>query len=85
MTQGEEGMREIFGGDWNDNMASNLDYIMNDPRKTNEEIKDLLENIKPDMDLAPENRDDTPEGMKYPLVSIIALSCTPVTNLRITV
>ena len=43
------------------------DYIMNDPRKTNEEIKNLLENIKPDVDLDPENREGTPDGMKYPL------------------
>ncbi|KAH8588528.1 SNF2 family N-terminal domain-containing protein [Bisporella sp. PMI_857] len=44
-----------------------LDYIMNDPRKTNEEIKSLLENIKPDVDVSPESRDGTPDGLKYPL------------------
>jgi len=43
------------------------DYIMNDPRKTNEEIKNLLENIKSDVDLDPENREGTPDGLKYPL------------------
>lgn len=52
-----------------DQMNGQLDYIMNDPRKTDQEIKDLLENIRPDMDLAPENREGTPEGLVYPLVS----------------
>jgi len=46
-----------------------LDYIVNDPRKTNEEIKALLEHIKPDVDITPENREGTPEGLRYPLVS----------------
>lgn len=49
-------------------MAGQVDYIMNDPRKTNEEIKALLENIRPDLDLSAENREGTPDGLKYPLV-----------------
>jgi hypothetical protein len=49
-------------------LANQLDYIMNDPRKTNQEIKDLLENIRPDVDLPPEDREGTPEGLVYPLV-----------------
>jgi hypothetical protein len=43
---------------------------MNDPRKTNEEIKALIENIRPDEDLPAENREGTPEGLKYPLVCL---------------
>jgi hypothetical protein len=51
-------------------MAEQYDYIMNDPRKTNDEIKSLLENIQSDVDLAKENREGTPDGLKYPLVSL---------------
>lgn len=51
-------------------VADQLDYIMNDPRKTNQEIKDLLENIRPDVELPPEDREGTPEGLVYPLVSL---------------
>jgi hypothetical protein len=50
-------------------MADQFDYIMNDPRKTNQEIKELLENIRPDVELPPEDREGTPEGLVYPLVS----------------
>jgi hypothetical protein len=50
-------------------MNGRLDYIINDPRKTNQEIKELLEGIRPDDDLPPENREGTPEGLVYPLVS----------------
>ena len=51
-------------------IANQLDYIMNDPRKTNHEIKELLENIRPDVDLPPEDREGTPEGLVYPLVRL---------------
>lgn len=51
-------------------MNGALDYIVNDPRKTNQEIKDLLENIRPDVDLPPEDREGTPDGLVYPLVSV---------------
>lgn len=53
----------------NHRMADELDYVMNDPRKTTQEIKELLENIRPDIELPPEDREGTPEGLKYPLVS----------------
>jgi hypothetical protein len=52
-----------------EHMSNHIDHIMNDPRKTGDEIKTLLENIKPDLDLPPEEREGTPDGMKYPLVS----------------
>ncbi|CAG8981540.1 hypothetical protein HYALB_00013167 [Hymenoscyphus albidus] len=54
----------------NPNMMSlydQADYIRNDPRKTNEEIQLLLENIQPDMDVSVEDREGTPAGLKYPL------------------
>ena len=45
-----------------------VDYVTNDPTRTVAEIKSLLENIRPDEDLPPENREGTPEAMTYPLM-----------------
>ena len=56
-------------------IANQLDYIMNDPRKTSQEIKELLENIRPDVDLPPEDREGTPEGLVYPLVRVAFGPC----------
>lgn len=39
-----------------------------DPQRLNEDIKQLLESIRPDADLAKENRGDTPEALKYTLL-----------------
>lgn len=50
-------------------MRDRMDHVMNDPRKTEKEIKDLLENIKADIEIPLEDREGTPEGLKYPLVS----------------
>ena len=61
-------------GAFNERMNEQLDYIMNDPRKTNDEIKALIENIRPDEDLPAENREGTPEGLRYPLVCSHSLS-----------
>ncbi|KAH7310958.1 SNF2 family N-terminal domain-containing protein [Rhexocercosporidium sp. MPI-PUGE-AT-0058] len=44
-----------------------LGYVMNDPRKNAEEIQALLENIQPDVEITPENREGTPEALVYPL------------------
>ncbi|KAE9365444.1 hypothetical protein N431DRAFT_353892 [Stipitochalara longipes BDJ] len=65
-----------LNGSMNGAMANQLDYIMNDPRKTNQEIKDLLENIRPDVDLPPEDREGTPEGLVYPLYEHQKLALT---------
>jgi hypothetical protein len=62
-------LTEYFQKPFDANMAGQLDYIMNDPRKTRQEIKELLENIRPDADLPPEDREGTPDGLVYPLVS----------------
>ena len=43
-------------------------YVTNDPTKTLEEIKSLLENIRPDMDIPPESREGTPDALVYPLM-----------------
>lgn len=65
-----------LNGPVNGAMANQLDYIMNDPRKTNQEIKELLENIRPDVDLPPEDREGTPEGLVYPLYEHQKLALT---------
>lgn len=62
-------------------MNDRLDYIVNDPRKTNQEIKDLLEGIGTGDDLPPENREGTPVGMKYPLVSFLRVMGRTYANL----
>jgi hypothetical protein len=41
---------------------------LNDPQKMNQEIKQLLENIQPDVELQPEGREETPGGLRAPLV-----------------
>ena len=61
-------MSSIFNRPLDLQMANQYDYIMNDPRKTNDEIKTLLENIRPDVELPIEDREGTPDGLVYPLV-----------------
>ncbi|KAL8766510.1 MAG: hypothetical protein Q9209_006726 [Squamulea sp. 1 TL-2023] len=43
-------------------------YPDSDPTKTLAELKELLNNIRPDEDLPPENREGTPDAMVYPLM-----------------
>ncbi len=48
-------------------LARYVDDFVNDPRKNAEEIKDLLSNIRPDMDIPQEAREGTPDALRYPL------------------
>ncbi|TGO31691.1 hypothetical protein BHYA_0432g00020 [Botrytis hyacinthi] len=48
-------------------MTERMEYVINDPRKTEKEIKDLLENIKAEVEIPLEDREGTPEGLRYPL------------------
>ena len=57
-------------------VAGQIDYVVNDPRKTHQEIADLLANIRPDSDLPAEDREGTPEGLKYPLYEHQKLALT---------
>lgn len=52
----------------NPQISQYIDYVRHDPTKTLDEIKQLLENIRPDMDIPPENREGTPEALVYPLM-----------------
>lgn len=65
---GPYGLDGISGHELTGQMREQYDYIVQDPRRTNEEIKELLENIRPDSDLPKESREGTPAGLKYPLV-----------------
>ncbi len=61
---------KMLDGDGNplDTRLSNyIDDYVNDPRKTEADIQQLLSNIRPDMDIPEEERGETPEAMKYPL------------------
>ncbi|KAL6901650.1 SNF2 family N-terminal domain-containing protein [Trichoderma evansii] len=56
-----------------------MDYIndtLHDPKVTEQELDDLLKNIRPDMDIPEGNRDGTPEGLKNSLYphQIVALT-----------
>jgi SNF2 family DNA or RNA helicase len=51
------------------------DYIQ-DPRRTAQEIQDLLENIRPDTEIPKEDREGTPEGLKYALYEHQKLALT---------
>lgn len=47
-----------------------MDYIndtFHDPRVTEQELDDLLQNIRPDMEIPENKRDGTPEGLKHAL------------------
>ncbi|ATZ52859.1 Bculs1 [Botrytis cinerea B05.10] len=48
-------------------MTERMEHVINDPRKTEKEIKDLLENIKAEIEIPLEDREGTPEGLRYPL------------------
>lgn len=59
----------------NGRLAEISDYV-NNPRRTAEEIQDLLENIRPDIDIPKEDREGTPEGLKYALYEHQKLALT---------
>ncbi|KAL6889729.1 SNF2 family N-terminal domain-containing protein [Trichoderma longibrachiatum] len=64
-------------GDGNTLPSHLMDFINNsfhDPRVTEQELDDLLKNIRPDMDIPEDKRDGTPEGLKNALYPHQALA-----------
>ncbi len=59
----------------NGRLAEISDYVHN-PRRTAEEIQDLLENIRPDVEIPKEDREGTPDGLKYALYEHQKLALT---------
>lgn len=47
-----------------DRLTNFLEEAYHDPRVTEQEISDLLQNIRPDMEIPERNRDGTPAGLK---------------------
>lgn len=60
-------MRDENGDPFNSRLVDFLDDYVNDPRKTEEDIQQLLSNIRPDMEIPEEERGETPEAIRYPL------------------
>lgn len=58
---------DALGRPLNSALRSYYEDLQDDPRKTAEEIKELLENIRPDEEIPEEDRIGTPEGLRYPL------------------
>lgn len=58
---------DALGRPLNDRIRSYYDDLHDDPRKTQEEITELLKNIRPDEDIPEEERIGTPDGLRYPL------------------
>lgn len=53
--------------DYSQTMRDDIYNYVTDPRKTAEDIRNLLANITPDTDIPKESRVGTPEGLRYPL------------------
>lgn len=46
---------------------NSMGYVLRDPQNSAKELKELLENIKPDVDVPPEQREPTPVALVHPL------------------
>lgn len=56
---------DLFGQD--PSYDSRYDYLYADPKKSAEEIRALLQNIRPDEELPPHLREGTPDAMRFPM------------------
>lgn len=59
---------EVPHQSYNPEINRYIDHIRADPTKSLDEIKTLMENIRPDMEIPPEDREGTPMEMTYPLM-----------------
>ena len=57
-----------FGAPLPQRITNYMQDVIDDPRKSAEQIKELLSNIRPDMDIPVEDRQGTPDAMKYALM-----------------
>ncbi|KAK4176889.1 putative ATP-dependent helicase [Triangularia setosa] len=78
-----QNMTDIDGNPLNPRLASYLDDFVHNPIKTEEEIQQLLSNIRPDMEIPEEERGETPPGMKYPLYPHQQLALKWMTDMEI--
>ncbi|KAL1871984.1 hypothetical protein VTK73DRAFT_1814 [Phialemonium thermophilum] len=62
-----ETLTDGFGNPFNAQLVNYLTDLVDDPRKTDEEIKELLSNVRPDMDIPVEERGQTPPELRYAL------------------
>ncbi|OIW33112.1 hypothetical protein CONLIGDRAFT_162875 [Coniochaeta ligniaria NRRL 30616] len=62
-----DNMTDATGRPLDSRLRSYINDVMDDPRKTSEELQNLLSNIRPDMEIPEEERGETPEALKYPL------------------
>lgn len=77
-----ENMLDGDGYPLSSRLVNFLDDYVNDPRKTEEEIQQLLSNIRPDMEIPEEERGETPEAMKYSLYPHQQLALKWMTNME---
>jgi len=73
---------DTYGNQLNPNLVNFLTDYVEDPRKTEEEIQNLLSNIRPDMDIPAEERGETPEALRYPLYTHQQLSLKWMTDME---
>ncbi|KAF7559828.1 hypothetical protein G7046_g4334 [Stylonectria norvegica] len=58
---------DVYGNPLPERVTDFLQDAFHDPRVTEEDLDNLLENIRPDMDIPEMNRDGTPAGLRRPL------------------
>ncbi|KAK1750232.1 ATP-dependent helicase ULS1 [Echria macrotheca] len=75
-------MADADGNPLDSRLAGYLNDYVEDPRKTAEEIANLLSNIRPDMEIPLEERGETPEALKYPLYPHQQLALKWMTNME---
>jgi SNF2-related domain len=61
---------------YKDAYNSRLQEYYSDPTKTVEELRELIKHIRPDEELSPEEREGTPEQIKFPLMEHQKLGLT---------
>lgn len=75
-------MTDADGNPLDSRLKSYYTDLVEDPRKTAEELRELISNIRPDMDIPAEERGETPEALKYPLYPHQQLSLKWMSNME---